>query len=266
MERVMKNILLFIVAVTAFNLVHSMQKPTPNEVTDYLAKNSIVSSLEKTQTAHDAIKAINELLKSPVLSAQAQEGCFDQLIADAVQHKFPKSPLSFFQLTHGIGERLAQNYFKNIRNYNKDTDHTAVRQLLHDNWLVLVGKGTDNTAENIDEQINQVINKYTTRVICNLNNQIVGFITYACQRIFSECSIKFIAIDSQFKGNGFGKKLIEYAQYDAQNKKLSTMLLRVFQDNTNAINFYRTLGFTAHNHNYSMPAFTMKKNIEERML
>lgn len=259
MESVMKKILLSLLALTAFNAVHGMQQPVQNEVTDYLAKHSIASSIEKTQTTHDAVKTINELLKSPSLSKQAQEGDFDQLIVDAVQNKFPKSLLPFLQLTQGIGERLAQDYFKNIRNYNKDTDQDMIKKLLNDNWLVLVGKGIENTPANIDEQMNQVINKYSTKVICSGQNQAVGFITYACQRVFGECSIKFIAVDAQ--RNGYGKKLIEYAQYDAQNKKLSIMHLRVFQDNTSAINFYRSLGFTAYNHNYSMPAFTMKKEI-----
>lgn len=162
-------------------------------------------------------------------------------------------------MTHGIGDRLAQNYFQTIRNYNKDTDYTVVRKLLHDNWFVLVGKGIENTPANIDEQINLVINKYITKVICSAGNEVVGFITYANLSVFGECSIKFIAVDAQ--RNGFGKKLMEYAQYDAQTLNLKTINLRVFQDNTSAINFYRSLGFLSINHNYHTPAFTMKKEI-----
>lgn len=259
MESIMKNIVLSILALTVFNAVQAMQQPVQNEITDYVAKHSIVSSIEKAHTTHDAVKTINELIKSPALSKQAQEGYFDQLIVDAVQKKFPRSLLSFFQLTHGIGDRLAQNYFQTIRNYNKDTDYTVVRKLLHDNWFVLVGKGIENTPANIDEQINLVINKYITKVICSAGNEVVGFITYANLSVFGECSIKFIAVDAQ--RNGFGKKLMEYAQYDAQTLNLKTINLRVFQDNTSAINFYRSLGFLSINHNYHTPAFTMKKEI-----
>lgn len=79
---------LSILALTVFNAVQAMQQPVQNEITDYVAKHSIVSSIEKAHTTHDAVKTINELIKSPALSKQAQEGYFDQLIVDAVQKNF----------------------------------------------------------------------------------------------------------------------------------------------------------------------------------
>lgn len=257
----MKNILLSIFLLTACSVVSAMENPAANEVTDYLAKHSIISSIEKAQTSSIAVKTINELIKSPALSKQAQEGGFDQLILDAIQTKFPKSRVPFFELTYGIGNRLAQNYFKNIRDYNNETDQTIVKKLLQNNWTFLVGKGIEDTEANVNEQMSQVIQKYTSKVICSRENQVVGFITYSSHRIFGECSIKFIAVDDHAQGNGYGRTLLECAQYHAQTQKLNSINLRVFQNNTSAINFYRNLGFMSLNHNYHMPAFTMKKEI-----
>lgn len=254
----MKKLLLSLSLVAAFGTATAMEHP--DHITDYIVKNTIASGMQKAKTSSEAVAYINQLLESnKQLSQAAESGDFDQYILDVALHAFSKTMVPFFKLKQGIGQRLSQEYFKNIRNYNSETDLSVIKNLLHDNWDVLIGKGTENTPANIDEQMNQVINKYTTKVICSGQNQAVGFITYACQRIFGECSIKFIAVDTP--RNGYGKKLIEYAQYDAQNKKLPIMHLRVFQDNTSAINFYRSLGFTAINHNYHMPAFTMKKEI-----
>lgn len=261
MERIMKKLLLSFSLLASLHAANAMEQPAHHEVVDYCVKNAIVTGIEKANTSIEAVQAVDQLVRNPLFFQQAQEGYFDQLILGVVRNKFAKSLLPFFGLNHGIGQRLAQEYFKNVRNFNKETDQNIVKELLRDNWTVLVGKGIENTEVNIDEQISQVIDKHTTKVICNPSNQVVGFITYACQRIFGECNIKFITVDAQAQGNGFGRKLIEYAEYDAYKQKLKSIYLRVFQDNISAINFYRNLGFMSINHNYHMPAFTMKKEI-----
>jgi ribosomal protein S18 acetylase RimI-like enzyme len=258
----MKKILLSLLLLGSLQVATAMEQPGQNNVADYIAKNAIVCRLQKAETSNDAAKNISQLLASDKqLSEAAGNGDFDQVIFEGAHYAFSKSLLPFFQLDQGIGQRFSQEYFKNIRDFNEKADSAALKKLLKDNWNMLVGAGSLDTEANIDNQIKLVINQNTTKVICSSENQVAGFITYACQRIFGECSIKFIAVDTQEQKNGFGRKLLEYAQYHAQTQKLKTIHLRVFQDNTSAINFYRTLGFMSINHNYHTPAFTMKKEI-----
>ncbi len=260
-ENIMKKLLLSLLLLGSLPAT-AMEQPDQSNVADYIVKNAIVSRLQKAETSNDAVAHINQLLASDKqLSQAAGNGDFDQVIFEGAHYAFSKSILPFFQLDQGIGQRFSQEYFKNIRDFNEKTDSAVLKKLLKDNWNVLVGAGSLDTEANIDNQIKLVINKNTTKVICSSGNQVAGFITYACQRIFGECSIKFIAVDTQEQKNGFGRKLLEYAQHHAQTQKLKKIYLRVFQDNTSAINFYRTLGFMSINHNYHTPAFTMIKEI-----
>lgn len=84
--------------------------------------------------------------------------------------------------------------------------------------------------------------KELTIKILRDQNKILGFITYY-QPNPKTNHIELLAVDSEHRGKGYGKKLIEHVIYEGLKKGLKTVQLYVYPSNQAAIKIYQHLGF-----------------------
>ncbi len=102
---------------------------------------------------------------------------------------------------------------------------------------------TDNDREKIYEIIKKEFknnylkdNPFTKWYIYELNNKIVGFINIDI--IYEKAEIEYIYVVEKWRKNKIATKLLEKAEKDLINKKVSTITLEVNVNNFSAIKFY----------------------------
>ena len=102
---------------------------------------------------------------------------------------------------------------------------------------------TDNDREKIYEIIKKEFknnylkdNPFTKWYIYELNNEIVGFINIDI--IYEKAEIEYIYVVEKWRKNKVATKLLEKAEKDLINKKVSTITLEVNVNNFSAIKFY----------------------------
>lgn len=102
---------------------------------------------------------------------------------------------------------------------------------------------TDNDREKIYEIIKKEFknnylkdNPFTKWYIYELNNEIVGFINIDI--IYEKAEIEYIYVVEKWRKNKIATKLLEKAEKDLINKRVSTITLEVNVNNFSAIKFY----------------------------
>jgi ribosomal protein S18 acetylase RimI-like enzyme len=87
-------------------------------------------------------------------------------------------------------------------------------------------------------------------MLCEVNNEIVGFISYGSHRTnFEENLGEIYALYflPDYRSNGYGSKLIAYALDELKNKGFKEVYLWVLSKNSVAIEFYKKHGFCSTN-------------------
>lgn len=102
---------------------------------------------------------------------------------------------------------------------------------------------TDNDRKKIYEIIKKEFennylkdNPFTKWYIYELNNEIVGFINIDI--IYEKAEIEYIYVVEKWRKNKVATKLLEKAEKDLINKRVSTITLEVNVNNFSAIKFY----------------------------
>ena len=102
---------------------------------------------------------------------------------------------------------------------------------------------TDNDRKKIYEIIKKEFknnylkdNPFTKWYIYELNNEIVGFINIDI--IYEKAEIEYIYVVEKWRKNKIETKLLEKAEKDLINKRVSTITLEVNVNNFSAIKFY----------------------------
>ena len=102
---------------------------------------------------------------------------------------------------------------------------------------------TDNDRKKIYEIIKKEFknnylkdNPFTKWYIYELNNEIVGFINIDI--IYEKAEIEYIYVVEKWRKNKIATKLLEKAEKELINKKVSTITLEVNVNNFSAIKFY----------------------------
>ena len=102
---------------------------------------------------------------------------------------------------------------------------------------------TDNHRKKIYEIIKKEFknnylkdNPFTKWYIYELNNEIVGFINIDI--IYEKAEIEYIYVVEKWRKNKIATKLLEKAEKDLINKRVSTITLEVNVNNFSAIKFY----------------------------
>lgn len=107
----------------------------------------------------------------------------------------------------------------------------------------MIRKITDNDRKKIYEIIKKELknnylkdNPFTKWYIYELNNEIVGFINIDI--IYEKAEIEYIYVVEKWRKNKIATKLLEKAEKDLINKRVSTITLEVNVNNFSAIKFY----------------------------
>lgn len=82
---------------------------------------------------------------------------------------------------------------------------------------------------------------YSRCLIIEKSNQILGFIVYSI--IYDRAEIVDIIIDEGSRRNGLGNLLLRAALDDCKKNGCKNISLEVKENNSSAINFYKTNGF-----------------------
>lgn len=78
-------------------------------------------------------------------------------------------------------------------------------------------------------------------LVALLDNKLVGFIVNSCHY---DCDLYLIAVENQYRKNGIGNILINNLIHYCKSRFIKKIILEVRKSNTNAINFYKNIGFT----------------------
>lgn len=77
------------------------------------------------------------------------------------------------------------------------------------------------------------------------NNKVICYIIYSV--ILDEAEILNVVVESNYRGNSFGKQLLNYAMEDIKNNKCSVVFLEVAKKNIIAQCLYSKIGFVGYN-------------------
>lgn len=86
-----------------------------------------------------------------------------------------------------------------------------------------------------------VPNEFTFCMVCEDNDDIVGFITY--MKMYERAEIIDIVIDPVFRNKGYGSLLLDKAIEDINENNVDSITLEVNCNNAFAIGLYKKIGF-----------------------
>ena len=108
------------------------------------------------------------------------------------------------------------------------------------------------TGKDLDEHyaLYMKSNRFMPLVMTNDTDDLIGqfIIRYPKEDDDSRIRFGFVLIDPQHRGKGYGKKMLELGiEYAKEKLDASVIELGVFENNKNAINCYKSLGFKEFN-------------------
>lgn len=109
-----------------------------------------------------------------------------------------------------------------------------------------------------EERLNKLL-KTDSIYVAKINNEIVGYIIIDIKEKENEViryrkllSIDTLCIDEDFRGQGIGTKMLEFAKNIAKEQNCTDMHLTVNPNNEKAIKVYEKFGMKVHNLSYMM--------------
>mgnify|MGYP002555127231 FL=1 len=109
-----------------------------------------------------------------------------------------------------------------------------------------------------EERLNKLL-KTDSIYVAKINNKIVGYIIIDIKekengviRYRKLLSIDTLCIDEDFRGQGIGTKMLEFAKNIAKEQNCTDMHLTVNPNNEKAIKVYEKFGMKVHNLSYMM--------------
>jgi len=194
---------------------------------------------------------------------------------------------NFFCLFNLIQKLNKQLSLKNIYNFsvipfNYQRDKDELKKIMHQNVKELWNEpcffyGTENTINGlINNQIEiykELLEKTENNKIFvkRINNKTIGFIFYKNEeKIFNflynfkeKGSIEALAIDEEYKKNGYGKDLLNFAINDLSENKNIDFIEVLTTNKEIGKKFYENFGFhfirTSYNKDYGITTFKWRK-------
>lgn len=109
-----------------------------------------------------------------------------------------------------------------------------------------------------EERLNKLL-KTDSIYVAKINNEIVGYIIIDIKEKENEViryrkllNIDTLCIDEDFRGQGIGTKMLEFAKNIAKEQNCTDMHLTVNPNNEKAIKVYEKFGMKVHNLSYMM--------------
>ena len=124
---------------------------------------------------------------------------------------------------------------------------------------VFEGKTTNEAIEKgLKERLNKLL-ETDSIYVAKVNGEIVGYIIIDIKekdngfmRYRKLLSIDTLCIDEDFRGQGIGTKILEFAKNIAKEENCTDMHLTVNPNNENAIKVYEKFGMKVYNLSYMM--------------
>ena len=139
---------------------------------------------------------------------------------------------------HEINE-LAKQVHKLHVNWNPD--------LFLDVEEVISMERLNNLMETNSIYVSKIDNKIVGYIIFDIKEKDNGFMRYR-----KLLSIDTLCVDKDFRGQGIGTKMLEFAKGIAKEQNCTDMHLTVNPNNENAIKVYEKFGMGVHNLSYMM--------------
>lgn len=128
----------------------------------------------------------------------------------------------------------------------KPSDRAALEKLFRADEYLLLAEGA--THFSLDLMFDKMTPSYDypdqslSIAVYRVGGVPAGFVTYHRKTPF-EGRVQFLIVGSEFRGKGYGKKLLQYATDALQQQGFRYAVLSVRIENTRAIALYQSLGF-----------------------
>lgn len=147
---------------------------------------------------------------------------------------------------------ISKKYKINIRKVKKE-DLRVVAEIAVNGWKtayrgIIEDEFLDNLS--IEENYQKRLKDYTENgfVVAELNSEIVGFCRYRTGNYYAseyanvDCEILALYVKPEYKGNGIGKKIVNYVINEFKENGYSQMILWCLKDNYPSRAFYEKMG------------------------
>lgn len=140
-----------------------------------------------------------------------------------------------------------------ISPFNPARDKKSAVELCRKEWDKIIHLRNNNVSNisddtkqsvcnNIFENYNNNAQLYGFKVL-HENDKFAGFVSYKLENQKKEGSIELLAIDSDFRGKGYGKNLLVHSLEELDNKNINSIDICVLKNNIPALNLYKKIGF-----------------------
>ncbi len=143
-----------------------------------------------------------------------------------------------------------------IIDYDHSRDYESIKQIIKDGWSGFARK--PYTEEGLQELLKepQLENRTSLIKVARIKQQTVGFTKLEiCNKPTNNhphhtdyafnVEVELVGVSPNFRNQGIASQLLSVAQEIAEKNKATYLNMYVFEENKNAINLYKKLGFIA---------------------
>ena len=137
-----------------------------------------------------------------------------------------------------------------LRPYQRDVDFEVIRtwdndERTHAMWSAnLIGYPLQK--DSFEQKLKEIRLKFGDKpyVAVTDDGSVVGFFCFSVNPASNEGMLKFVIVDPNLRGQGYGKEMLSLAVKNAfENTNASAVALAVFEENKRAKNCYLSVGF-----------------------
>lgn len=141
-----------------------------------------------------------------------------------------------------INERVMDRLLNEIEIIPYTSKHKKDFQSLNEDWLRSYLEISDHDRKILTDPEKEILAKGGSIYVMVNNKQVIG--TYALQRLNAEeCELSKLTVSEDFRGYGFGRKLLEHAVDTARNSGFNILLLFTHHKLKEATGMYLANGF-----------------------
>jgi len=137
-------------------------------------------------------------------------------------------------------------YENNIQNYKPTRDRQFILDLFKKNWYWLTANDQLSPENILDtSSLTHTDGSHKANLIIKVyleTNQPIGFIAYYKKQLY-QGYIQFLAVDDQYRGKGYAKKLVQYALDDLKRMGCISIQILTRMSNSSARAVYEKAGF-----------------------
>lgn len=100
-----------------------------------------------------------------------------------------------------------------------------------------------NLADPSDKAVKDYLERGECYIACNTNKDVIGVYVLLRTRPFT-IELVNVAVDEEYQGNGYGKKLVQHAIDEARSRGFDTLEVGTGNSGTNQLAMYQKAGFT----------------------